>query len=190
MGSTSKSTVTGLKVLNDVIVSGTLAVTGAQTFTGAATFAGAVTLASTLSIAGNVTISGGNALVLNGATVKFVQVALSSAQILALNATPVTLIAAPGAGKRIVLHRALLSFTAGTQYQSGGAVVIRYPTGTVAAINTIAAAIINSASNSESVRQGIDAAAVQNDPLEITNATGAFTTGTGTAVVSLWYSVL
>ncbi len=63
MGSPAKSTVTGLQVLNDVVIKGTLSVTGATTQTGAQAFgstvsiAGAATLATTLAVAGAVTLS-------------------------------------------------------------------------------------------------------------------------------------
>jgi hypothetical protein len=44
------------------------------------------------------------------------RVSLTSAQVLALNATPITLIAAPGAGKALIFEGAVIHKPAGTAY--------------------------------------------------------------------------
>jgi hypothetical protein len=124
--------------------------------------------------------------------IKFKKVNLTSAQILALSATPVQLIAAPGSGYVITLHKANLRMApSGTAYANGGNTVIQYKTGTVAATNVIANTVINAAGTtvSNTIRNGIDVAAVANSDLEITNAAAPFITGTGIAQVQLWYSI-
>lgn len=50
----------------------------------------------------------------------FVDVQLTNAQILALNATPINIIAAPGAGRAIVVDRLYLRLEAGTAYTEVG----------------------------------------------------------------------
>lgn len=120
-------------------------------------------------------------------------VTLSSAQILALSATPVTIVAAPGAGKTIVIYDVLFRMVASaTAYASGGAVSLQYHTGPIAATSTVAAAVVNagSAGTKDNVMIPVAAASItQNDAVEITNATGAFTTGTGTASVHIRYYI-
>lgn len=51
-----------------------------------------------------------------GPTTLITRVSLSSAQILALNATPIALLAAPGAGRAIIFEGALIHKPAGTAY--------------------------------------------------------------------------
>ena len=130
------------------------------------------------------TITSGN---IAASVLQYTSIALTSAQIKAMYTTPVSVLAAPGAGYVNVIDSVCLVFTAGTQYTSGGAVAIQYHTGAVACTNTISETIIQSASSSNSFRAGKDAAAVANDIIEITNATGVFATGTGTAVLHVWY---
>lgn len=117
------------------------------------------------------------------------QVTLTAAQIIAMNGTPVTLLAAPGAGLCYVIESIEFRFTAGTQFTGGGAVTFQYHTGGAVA-NTIAAAVITSASSSDTVRVGIDATAVLNAAIEVTNATAAFAAGTGTALITFAYRII
>ena len=129
---------------------------------------------------------------------QFSSVPLSSANILAMNGTPVSILAAPGAGKAIVVDAVLFEFlVGGTQYASGGAVNFQYhggsATGVFGAV-TITAASVNGAASFNQYLQPIGQATGQaitaNTGIDITNATGAFTTGTGTAIVKIWYSIV
>lgn len=125
--------------------------------------------------------------------VQTITVPLTSAQLLGMNATPVELIPAPGAGKVIIIDNVLFTMTrTSTAYASGGTIVLNYATGPVAAINTIAASVLTTAGAAvtQTVRDGIDAAAVANDAIVITNGSGAFTTGTGTASVNIKYRIV
>jgi hypothetical protein len=121
------------------------------------------------------------------------RIPLSAAQIIGMNATPVTLIPAPGAGRVIVVDN--LSFKmirTATAFVNGGALSFQYPTGPVAATATIAATVVTGGAGTvvQNVK-GVEAslAAVPNDPIQITNATAAFATGTGTALVIIDYHV-
>lgn len=124
-----------------------------------------------------------------------VNVTLSSANILAMSATPVSLIPAPGAGRIILVDSISLKMvTTATQYANGGAVELRYTDGSGAKVSAdIAAAVITAAAATSytSVR-GVTTSltAVVNSPLVVTNATAAFITGTGAGVLAIAYRVL
>src|SRR5438552_1653249 len=73
---------------------------------------------------------------------------LTSAQILAMFATPQDILAAPGAGKAILVAEILFVFTAATQYANGGVVTFQYAGGAVVHASSIPAATLTSASSS------------------------------------------
>src|SRR5262249_47448648 len=75
-------------------------------------------------------------------------VPLTSANILGMFGTPVTILAAPGAGKALVVRKILLAFTAGTQYASGGVVTFQYSGGAAVHAASIPASVITSAASS------------------------------------------
>ncbi len=79
---------------------------------------------------GQVSIEAGGALSdANGAIQRYADVVITSAQLLALNATPRPLVAAPGAGRALVFDGAILYKPAGTAYAgiaSGEDLSIKY----------------------------------------------------------------
>jgi hypothetical protein len=124
-----------------------------------------------------------------------VQVALSSANILAMNGAPVSLIAAPGAGKVIVVDHILLKMvTTATGYANGGAVEFRYTDGSGAKVTAdIAAAVITAgAGTSYTAVRGVvtSLTPVANAAVVVTNATAAFITGTGAGVLTIKYRIV
>ena len=124
-----------------------------------------------------------------------VAVALSSADILGMNASPVTLIPAQGAGTIILVESILLKMvTTSTQYANGGAVEFRYTNGSGAKVSAdIAAAVITAtAGTSYTSVAGVTTSLtpVANSPLVITNATAAFITGTGTGTLYIRFRVV
>ncbi len=130
---------------------------------------------------------------LKNSLVLFKIVNLTATQIKGMSVTPIQLVAAPGTTSCIVLHKANLRMApSGTAFANGGNTVLQYKTGTVAATAVIANTVINAAGTtvSNTVRNGIDVAAVANSDLEITNASAPFITGTGTAQVQIWYSIV
>lgn len=119
---------------------------------------------------------------------------LTSANILAMNGAPVTILPAPGAGKVIVVeHIALKMTTTATQYANGGAVEFRYTNGSGAKVTAdIAAAVITAtAGDSYTLNAGVSTSltGVVNAPIVVTNATAAFITGTGTGVIAIKYRI-
>jgi hypothetical protein len=156
----------------------------------------AVTMTAFAVLQANGFIAAGQDYSLQHATVP-----LTAANLIAMYATPVSLIAAPGSGKSIVVQK--LAFTiarSSTAFTSGGAVIIQYDTtthggGTQALDSTLASTVITGAAGtSVSARHGavisdLASTSIQNLALTISNATGAFATGTGTATVDIWYYV-
>lgn len=129
------------------------------------------------------------------ATGASIAVSLSSANILALNATPITLIAAPGAGKAIVVRGiAVKMVTTATQYANGGALEFRYTNASGAKVSAdVAAAVVTAtAGTSYTSVAGVTTSLtnVANSAIVVDNATAPFITGTGTAVVTLTYDIV
>jgi hypothetical protein len=123
------------------------------------------------------------------------QVPLTSANILALSATPITLVAAPGAGKVIVVEQITLKMvTTATQYANGGALEFRYTNGSGTKVTAdIAAAVVTAgAGTSYTGVRGIEASLTftANAAVVVTNATAPFITGTGTGQITITYRVL
>lgn len=129
-------------------------------------------------------------------------VSLTAANLIAMYATPVVLIAAPGSGKSIVVTKLAFTITrTATAFTGGGAAIVQYHTtangaGQQALDSTLASTVITGAAGtSVSFRNGAvisDAASTvtQNKGLYISNDTAAFAAGTGTATVDIWYVVL
>ena len=125
-------------------------------------------------------------------------VPLTAAQVLAMFATPQALIAAPGAGKAIVVDAIAVEFVPGSiAFLAGGAVSINYTAGAAVHSGTLpAATIIAAALGPKTLTQlGMQTgasglAAPLNTGLTIGNATAAFTTGNGLVYVYIWYSIV
>ena len=123
-------------------------------------------------------------------------VQLSSAQILALNATPVALVAAPGTGKIISVEEILFKMVrTATAYANGGALEFRYRNASGAkVIADIAASVVTTggAGTEYNIVRGVvtSLTPVANAAIVIDNATAPFITGTGTAVVSVKYRIV
>lgn len=117
---------------------------------------------------------------------------LSSAQILALNATPVTVIGAPLAGIIAIVDRILFQMIpTATQYASGGVVTFQYNGGGVVHTGSIAAAVVNAAAPaSYTTLVGVGVTGLAATAITVSNATGAFTTGTGTAKIQIDYRLV
>lgn len=112
---------------------------------------------------------------------KLKEVSLTKANILAMNATPVSVVAAPGAGFVLEFLGAVLIYDFATAgYGGGGDVTIRYGGGgttlstTVTAANSFGAAADRIA-NIKMLDTAGGVLLTANTALVITNATGAFT---------------
>lgn len=124
-------------------------------------------------------------------------IVLTSAQILALQTTPVTLIPAPGAGLMLVPETIVLRMLGGTQYtDAGGAVSFSVGTmSTALAANTIVTGPNGATQRSQQVLgfTGTSTAAApptnENASLTIQKATNNFAAGTGTLHITVFYTV-
>ena len=149
-------------------------------------FAADVKLKQNLYCTQNVTVDG----TVNAPQIKRAVVSLSAANLIAMFTTPVTLIAAPGAGKAIIVKRVYFVVTpTATQFTGGGVVSFKYASG-ADATNTVAAANVTGASATRVIRDGLDCAVSANAALQITNDTAAFAVGTGTAKAYIDYSIV
>lgn len=146
---------------------------------------------------------GRNTAVTNGPAIQsalgfsVVKVTLTSAQILALNTTPITLVAAPGAGEWYVPVLLVINFQGGTvAYTDGGGGAVNIAVGSWSSnitnnnVFTGTASLRNHASYELT---GIATAAAtptnENAAITITKATGNFAAGNGTASVLLYFNV-
>jgi hypothetical protein len=143
-------------------------------------------------------------LVASGAidySVRHKTVSVTAAEIIAMYTTPKALIAAAGAGKSIVITRAVFRIVrSSTAFTGGGAAIIQYNStangaGTNACDSTMASTVITGAAGTtETARNGavlsdVASTAIQNVGIYLSNATAVFAAGTGTATVELWYVV-
>lgn len=130
----------------------------------------------------------------NISTPQTVKVALTSAQLLALDATAVQIAPAPGVGYANVVQSCSYKFTYGTTQYSGGSVVLKS-----AGANTsnpflqIASQIIQAAADRSGSLPGNTGTGIhaiyENSALEL-KANSAITTGDGTLTVWVTYSVI
>lgn len=124
-----------------------------------------------------------------------VNVAVSSANFLALNGTPLPLIKAPGVGRVALVSSILFQMTrTGTAYANGGALEFRYTNGSGAKVSAdIAAAVVTTggAGVEYSHVAGIEAAItpVANAAIVLVAASADFITGTGTGKLSIGYRI-
>jgi len=116
---------------------------------------------------------------------RYVQVSLSSAEILALFTTPKQLVAAPGAGKVIIPERIVYNFIWNSiAYATNTTMLIRNPTGTDGAGFSI-----SGVANKIEVEQISGQTVVANEKLEVFVQTGDPTAGDSTMTVSVYYKI-
>jgi len=196
--------------LSNTLPSGDIFVGNASNVATAAAMSGDATLSNT----GVLTIAAGavsGSMIANNA-VDYAQlavdvaatatVALTAAQINGMYATPVQLIAAPGAGKLIIIDSILwdVAFVS-AQYAAGGAIAAQYGN-TIhgagpAASATLAAATLNGVAASSFLGEAgsstvLDVAktASLNTAVYISNASAAFTTGDSTVNLYIRYRIV
>lgn len=127
-------------------------------------------------------------------------VPLTSTNILNMYATPVLVLAAPGAALTYQVYGFAINYTYSTAaYAAGGNVTLQFGNTAHAAAgvmtNTMANTVFNSATNTYAYATGsgvivTGTQAYINTALYISNASGAFTTGSGTASLTIYYQVI
>ena len=130
-----------------------------------------------------------------------VEVSLTAAQFKGMFATPVTVIAAPGANKAIVVDSVVLNMTfVSAQYAAGGAVGLQYGAaanlaGPLASTTEGATDFTGAAASTlfrfgGGLSTGAAVASAANAAVTISNLTQAFTTGDSTFKCWIWYKVI
>jgi hypothetical protein len=154
-------------------------------------------------IGGEIDIVSGGALKVAGQNVtnglmRRVLVTVTSAQMLALNATPVALVAAPGSGRALIFEGAVLYKAAGTAYSgvaTGEDLSIKYADASGAALaGCEATGFFDQATAQTRYVRAAGAASGVSDVTPVANAalvlhmlTGEITTGTSDLVVEVLY---
>jgi len=125
------------------------------------------------------------------------QVQLTAAQIIAMYTTPVSILPAPPAGTAILVEQIAVELDLTAKAFSGGGVVHFYYHGQTAEImaQTIAAATVQGGAGQsvyvlEPVQTAGGSVVTPAVGIDITNASGVFAAGTGTAKITVWYSIL
>lgn len=133
------------------------------------------------------------------AGVSTAQVRLTSAQIKAMSATPVQIVAAPGVGKMVIVGRNVNTYLFGTtQYTGGGAIGLEFGNTALlagpAASTTLAGATFDgytASNNFELTPNNTNTSAnINNMGIFISNNTAPFATGDGTLIVNLNYQIV
>jgi predicted RecA/RadA family phage recombinase len=126
-------------------------------------------------------------------------VALAAADIIAMNGAPVSILAAPGAGKVIIVDSILFEMTrTSTAFTGGGALNFQYHTTTTSVphAGTIAATLVTTggagtAQTALGPNVGTNGLVIPaNEGIDITNASAGFAAGTGTAKVFIKYRTI
>lgn len=123
-------------------------------------------------------------------------VSLTSTQLLALNATPVALVAATGANTMIVVDRVVLEYNyLTTAYTVPGGSQFTFTIGGVAVATQVAAAgladqTVNKIIGTAGVLPVTTVSTLTNAALNITNTVGALTNGLGSMTATVWYTVI
>jgi len=118
-------------------------------------------------------------------------VTLSSAQLVDLHNTPVTLVAAPGAGKWLDLHRYEVYYTYGTaDYTTNDSGPVIY-VGDAAASSAISVASWGSSRvvGSAGYLDAVLAADIVNGAMTVQPAGSVLSDGDGTLTVTVWYTI-
>lgn len=123
------------------------------------------------------------------------RITLTSAQILALNTTPITLVAAGGAGTYISVDEVVATLNAGTvAYTGANAANITYTNGSgVAATGTLAAAFLNTTASTTGSVKAVAVAVttpVVNSPIVISVGTANPGAGNGTMSLDISYRIV
>lgn len=143
----------------------------------------------------------GNSGVIASSLPTFITQNLTAVQIQSSYATPQLVISPPGAGKYVLLNAVSYDYTYGSaQFENGGLQTLQYGNtahagGIIMTTGVAAASIDDVSANSVLSDTPIPfagvASAIENTGVYISNASGAFTLGTGTIVVAnLWYTVV
>lgn len=208
-----------MTIANSAIINAKVSASAAIAFSKLATLAtghllaGNAGVVTDVALSGDATIGATGVLTIANAAVtsakvspllmQYATVSISAAEFKAIYDTPKQIIAAQGANTLIVIHRAALMMTfVSAAYAAGGVVGFQYDSTVhgagVAASNTEAAADFFAAASTTFQFNGVAGNTVAiapfttsvNKGVYLSNLTGDFTTGDGTFVCQIWYTVV
>lgn len=129
--------------------------------------------------------------------VQTINTSLTASQIIAMGTTPITLIPTPGTGKAVIVEQIVVEINrTSTQFTSGGVLQFFYHGATVELMGAsiAAASVTGTAGQSIFILNPVSTSGgsvvTKEVGVDITNATAAFATGTGTMKVFLKYRVV
>lgn len=152
-----------------------------------------------VSVSGDATLSSAGAISLAVTQVKYTKVAVSSAELLAINATPKTIVAAPGAGYTTIVHRALLVLNYNSAAYVNNGILGLYETNAAGALLTgtlTLASFLGQTADTQKELHPTAASAttgltrLDNKAVVLTQATGESITGNSPIDVHCWYSTV
>lgn len=127
----------------------------------------------------------------------FISVAVPSSGITAMNVVPYQLMSATGmtAGTAFIVHQCEMSHNyIGTAYAGGGSIYLQYGGGggspCTGSLGSLAGVTQNTYSTAASLALTMLPRSITTTSITISNATTAYTTGTGTLLVNVWYSII
>lgn len=121
------------------------------------------------------------------------EVTLTSAQILALNTTPITLVPAPGAGKVIDVMGIVAKLTYNSAaYATNTTMEFRYTNGSGAKVATDMASLLTATANKTNICHALstEIVAVENAPIVVDVATGNPATGNSPVKIQVQYRIV
>lgn len=152
-----------------------------------------------VAVSGDATLSAAGALTLAATQVKYVKVPVSSAELLAINATPKTIVAAPGAGFTTVVQAALLVLNYNSAAYVNNGILGLYETnaaGTLLTGTLTLASFLGQTADTQKELNPTAASAttgltrLDNKAVVLTQATGESITGNSPIDVHCWYSTV
>ena len=119
-------------------------------------------------------------------------VVVTTAQVKAIYGTALDVIAAPGAGKAIVIDECRVFLdSSGTDYVNGGVVTLNYTDKSGdACTDSAAATVITSSTDAYYVMKGVSVAPVANAVVCLKAATAEFITGTSPVTLQIKYRIV
>lgn len=186
----------------------------AQSTFGAAPTAGKVMISDGTTVAptalsGDVTVTGAGVTAIGAAkvlssmlsplTIQYTTVTASSAQLLAINATPKTVVAAPGAGFVTIIHKAILVLNYNSAAYANNGILGLYETNAAGTLLTgtltLASFLAQTADTIKELHPTAASATtgltrLDNKAVVLTQATGESITGNSPVDVHCWYSTV